>query len=33
VSVDFIIAGTERRVQRPQDPTEQQEKYTDFSVR
>jgi hypothetical protein len=27
VSVDFIIAGTERRVQRPQDPTEQQEKY------
>jgi Helix-turn-helix of DDE superfamily endonuclease len=28
VSVDFIIAGTERRVQRPQDATEQQEKYS-----
>jgi len=28
VSVDFIIDGTERRIQRPQDPTEQQEKYS-----
>jgi hypothetical protein len=28
VSVDFIIDGTERRVQRPQDATEQQEKYS-----
>ena len=27
VSVDCIIAGPERRIQRPQDPTEQQEKY------
>jgi Helix-turn-helix of DDE superfamily endonuclease len=28
VSVDFIIDGTERRLQRPQDPIEQQEKYS-----
>jgi Helix-turn-helix of DDE superfamily endonuclease len=28
VSVDFIIDGTERRVHRPQDATEQQEKYS-----
>ena len=28
VSVDFIIDGTERRIQRPQDPTEQQKKYS-----
>ena len=28
VSVDFIIDGTERRIQRPQDPTEQKEKYS-----
>ena len=28
VSVDFIIDGTERRIQRPQDPTEQHEKYS-----
>ena len=28
VSVDFVIDGTERRIQRPQDPTEQQEKYS-----
>jgi DDE superfamily endonuclease/Helix-turn-helix of DDE superfamily endonuclease len=28
VSVDFIIDGTERRIQRPQDATEQQEKYS-----
>lgn len=28
VSVDFIIDGTERRVQRPTDVTEQQEKYS-----
>lgn len=28
VSVDFIIDGTERRIQRPQDPTAQQEKYS-----
>ena len=28
VSVDFIIDGTERRVQRPKDATEQQEKYS-----
>jgi hypothetical protein len=28
VSVDFIIDGTERRVHRPTDPTEQQEKYS-----
>jgi Helix-turn-helix of DDE superfamily endonuclease len=28
VSVDFIIEGTERRIQRPQDPPEQQEKYS-----
>ena len=28
VSVDFIIDGTERRIQRPQDPVEQQEKYS-----
>jgi hypothetical protein len=27
-SVDFIIDGTERRVQRPQEPTEQREKYS-----
>jgi Helix-turn-helix of DDE superfamily endonuclease len=28
VSVDFIIDGTERRIQRPQDPLEQKEKYS-----
>ena len=28
VSVDFIIDGTERRVHRPQEATEQQEKYS-----
>jgi hypothetical protein len=28
VSVDCIIDGTERRLQRPQDPTEQHEKYS-----
>lgn len=28
VSVDFIIDGTERRVHRPKDSTEQQEKYS-----
>jgi hypothetical protein len=28
VSVDCIIDGTERRIQRPQDPTEQHEKYS-----
>ena len=28
ISVDFIIDGTERRIQRPQAPTEQQEKYS-----
>ncbi len=28
VSVDFSIDGTERRVQRPHDPNEQQEKYS-----
>ena len=28
VSVDFIIDGTERRIQRPQAPIEQQEKYS-----
>lgn len=28
VSVDFIIDGTDRRVHRPQDATEQQEKYS-----
>jgi len=28
VSVDFIIDGTERRVHRPKDATEQQEKYS-----
>jgi hypothetical protein len=28
VSVDFIIDGTERRIQRPQDPIAQQEKYS-----
>jgi DDE superfamily endonuclease/Helix-turn-helix of DDE superfamily endonuclease len=28
VSVDFIIDGTERRIQRPQDTAEQQEKYS-----
>src|SRR5262247_4546110 len=28
VSVDFIIDGTERRIQRPQDPIEHQEKYS-----
>ena len=28
VSVDFIIDGTERRIQRPQDAAEQQEKYS-----
>ena len=27
VSVDFIIDGTERRIQRPKDATEQQEQY------
>jgi DDE superfamily endonuclease len=28
VSVDFIMDGTERRIQRPQDLTEQQETYS-----
>jgi hypothetical protein len=28
VSVDFIIDGTERRIQRPQEPTEHKEKYS-----
>jgi hypothetical protein len=28
VAVDFIIDGTERRIQRPQDPMEQREKYS-----
>jgi hypothetical protein len=28
LSVDFIIDGTERRIQRPHDATEQQEKYS-----
>ena len=28
ISVDFIIDGTERPMQRPHDPTEQQEKYS-----
>ena len=28
VSIDFIIDGTERRIQRPQDPAEQHEKYS-----
>ena len=28
VSVDFIIDGTERRVHRPKDATEQREKYS-----
>ena len=28
LAVDFIIDGTERRVHRPKDATEQQEKYS-----
>jgi hypothetical protein len=31
VAVDFIIDGTERRIQRPQDTMEQQEKYAPFA--
>jgi hypothetical protein len=27
-SVDFIIDGTERRIQRPRDPIEQKEQYS-----